>query len=177
MDLAVIPECFVDTNLLETLVPPLTRYNHQKGCGTVVKVMKQHFADRFALGIIDKDKNEVDYLKEFTVVCKAGSLILHRHVNVARHHYIIQISPAMERFILDNAASVNISLSEFNLPEELDQLRKVSKSVNSKYDERFKRLFIAMRQARASDLIRLAGWVSYLKEATYQTDMEVLKKI
>jgi hypothetical protein len=177
MDLAIIPECFVDTNLLETLVPPVTRYNHQKGCGTVTKVMKQHFADRFALGIIDKDKNEVDYLKEFTVVCQAGALILHRHSNIARHHYIIQISPAMERFILDNAASVNICLSDFDLPEELDQLRKVSKSVNTKQDERFKRLFVAMRQMGASDLTRLAGWVSYLKENTYQADMEVLRKI
>ncbi|MCF6403632.1 hypothetical protein L3C95_12145 [Chitinophaga filiformis] len=176
MDLAVIPECFVDTNLLETLVPPVTRYNHQKGCGTVTKVMKQNFSDRFAIGIIDKDKYEVDYLKEFTVVCQAGALILHRHSNIARHHYIIQISPAMERFILDNATLANISLSDFNLPEDLEQLKKVSKSVNSKYDERFKRLFIAMREAGARDLIRLADWVSYLKENTYQADLRVLKK-
>ena len=177
MDLAIIPECFVDTNLLETLVPPATRYNHQKGCGTVAKVMKQHFADRFALGIIDKDKYEVDYLKEFTMVCKAEALILHRHSNIARHHYIIQISPAMEQFILDNAASVNISLSDFDLPEDLDQLRKVSKSVNTKQDERFKRLFVAMRQAGAIDIIKLAGWVSYLKENTYQADIGVIKLI
>jgi len=177
MDLAIIPECFVDTNLLETLVPPVTRYNHQKGCGTVTKVMKQHFADRFALGIIDKDKNEVDYLKEFTVICQIGALILHRHSNVARHHYIIQINPAMEQFILGNAAAVNISLSDFGLPEDLDQLRKVSKSVNTKQDDRFKRLFVAMQQAGASDLVRLAGWVNYLKEKTYQVDMEILKGI
>lgn len=177
MDLAVIPECFVDTNLLETLVPPATHYNHQKGCGTVAKVMKQNFADRFAVGIIDKDKNEVDYLKEFTVVCKAGSLILHRHSNPAKHHYIIQINPAMERFIMDNAVSVNISLSDFHLPEDLNQLRKESKLVTTKNDARFKRLFSAMCDAGAADLTRLAGWVSYLKENMYKTDVEVLKGI
>jgi hypothetical protein len=177
MDLAVIPECFVDTNLLETLVPPVTRYNHQKGCGTVTKVMKQNFADRFAVGIIDKDKNEVDYLREFIVSCETGGLILHRHSNPAKHHYIIQINPAMEKFILDNAESVNISLSDFDLPQELGQLKKVSKSVNTKNDERFKRLFNAMQQAGASDMIRLAGWVSYLKENMYKVDMEALKRI
>ena len=41
MDLAIIPECFVDTNLIETLIPPISQYNHQKGCGTVTKVMKE----------------------------------------------------------------------------------------------------------------------------------------
>ncbi|PWV49510.1 hypothetical protein [Chitinophaga sp. S165] len=177
MDQDVIPECFVDTNLIETLVPPKVRYNHQKGCGKVARVMKEDFLDRFAVGIIDKDKNEVDYLKEFKIVCKIGGLILHRHTNPSKHHYIIQINPAMERFIVDNAASVNISLSDFDLPVELDQLKRVSKTVNTKNDERFKRLFNAMQQAGASDIVRLAGWVSYLKERMYKADMEELKKI
>src|SRR5438045_3161136 len=101
MDGSVIPECYVDTNLIETLVPPLKRnhkqgYNHQKGCGTVASRMQKQFADRFALGIIDKDKNELDYLKEFTEIINNGSLILHKHKN--KHHYIIQLNPAIERF-------------------------------------------------------------------------------
>lgn len=82
MDQAVIPECFVDTNLTETLVPPNSQYNHQKGCGTVTKIMQERFADRFALGIIDKDKKEVEYLKHFIEINNAGSLILHKHTPV-----------------------------------------------------------------------------------------------
>jgi hypothetical protein len=104
MDEAFIPECYVDTNLLESLVPPQRQYNHQKGCGTVTKVMKQRHIDRFAVGIIDKDKHEVDYLKEFDEVITRGSLILHKHKE--RHHYIIQIAPAIERFIKDCADEV-----------------------------------------------------------------------
>ncbi|HUZ59506.1 MAG TPA: hypothetical protein VMU83_12065 [Hanamia sp.] len=104
MDQSIIPECFVDTNLIETLVPPTGQYNHQKGCGTVAKVMKQRFADRFALGIIDRDKHEVDYLKEFNEICTSGSLILHKHK--IKHHYIIQINPAIERFILKSVNEV-----------------------------------------------------------------------
>lgn len=175
MDEAVIPECFVDTNLIETLVPPITRYNHQKGCGTVTKVMKEKFSDRFAVGIIDKDKNEVDYLKEFSVVCQTGALILHRHSNPAKHHYIIQVSPAMERFIMDNAAAVEILLPDFGLPETLEPFKKISKSVNTQKDGRFKALFMAMHQAGSKDMIRLANWVGYLKENTYQVDLEVLR--
>lgn len=78
---------------------------------------------------------------------------------------------------MDNAISVNISLSDFDLPEELDQLKKVSKSVNTKNDDRFKRLFNAMRQAGAGDIVRLARWVSDLKENMYQTDIKVLKDL
>jgi len=29
------------TNLIETLIPPISQYNHQKGCGTATKVMKE----------------------------------------------------------------------------------------------------------------------------------------
>ncbi|KAA2238569.1 hypothetical protein F0L74_20305 [Chitinophaga agrisoli] len=177
MDEAVIPECFVDTNLIETLVPPVTRYNHQKGCGTVTMKMKKAFGDRFALGIIDKDKLEVDYLKEFIIVCETVSLILHRHRDAAKHHYIIQISPAMERFIMDGAAAVNISLSDFELPMTLEPFKKVSKSVLTKDDDRFKRLFRAMYQAGAEDMVRLARWVEYLKENRYEADLDVLKSL
>jgi hypothetical protein len=175
MDEAVIPECFVDTNLIETLVPPRTRYNHQKGCGTVTKVMKEKFSERFAVGIIDKDKNEVDYLKEFSVVCQAGALILHRHNNPKKHHYIIQVSPAMERFIMDNAIAVKISLPDYGLPGELESFKKLSKTVNTQKDVRFKALFNALYQAEAKDMIRLANWVGYLKEYTYQVDLNVLR--
>ncbi|MDQ6762143.1 MAG: hypothetical protein M3015_05895 [Bacteroidota bacterium] len=91
MDNAIFPECYLDTNLIETIVPPVKRnnqqgYNHQKGCGTVSSRMKKQFADRFALGIIDKDKHEIDYLKEFTVVLEQDSLILHKHNNPRKHH-------------------------------------------------------------------------------------------
>jgi len=39
MDDLIIPECSLDTLLVETLVFPKKAYNHQKGCNTVCKVM------------------------------------------------------------------------------------------------------------------------------------------
>ena len=103
MNYSIIPECYIDTNLVETIVPPAKEpnsfgYNHQRGCGTVTSVMQKELADSFALGIIDKDQHDVDYLKEFAKVIITDSLILHKHKT--RHHYIIQVCPAMERFIL-----------------------------------------------------------------------------
>ena len=51
-ELYIIPECYVDTNLIETLVPTAKGYNHQKGCNNVVKVMKEKLSDKFAVGIV-----------------------------------------------------------------------------------------------------------------------------
>jgi hypothetical protein len=175
MDQSVIPECYVDTNLIETLIQPQRQYNHQKGCGTVAKVMKERFTDRFALGIIDKDKSELDYLKEFTELNNRGSLILHKHRT--RHHYIIQISPAIERFIFANAASLNIDLTDFGLPSDFELLKRESKRVTSKNDERFKNLFRHLIRNNAPDINRLWTWVAYLKEHNYDADFEVLRNM
>lgn len=62
----------------------------------------------------------------------------------------------------------------FGLPEDLEQLRKVSKSVNTKNDWRFKQLFLAMYQEGAADIVRLSGWVKYLRENTYKANIDYL---
>lgn len=38
----IIPECYVDTNLVETLVCK-DGCNHQKGCNQVAKIMQEKF--------------------------------------------------------------------------------------------------------------------------------------
>lgn len=175
MDESVISECFVDTNLIETLVPPRKGYNHQYGCSRVVKNMKERFAHRFALGVIDKDKTEVHYLREFTLICSYVSLLLHKHH--IRPHYIIQIHPAVEKFIMSNAASVGILVDDYNLPSDFDLFKKESKKVTSKNDMRFKMLFKAIKQKNAVDFQRLANWINYLKKENYKADLKVLGKM
>lgn len=175
MDLAVIPECYVDTNLVETLVPPQKQYNHQKGCGTVTKVMKERFTNSFAVGIIDKDKKEVDYLKEFDELTKTDGLILHKHKT--RPHYIIQIVPGMERFIFKCLADAGLSSADFELPEDLELFRKESKTTNSKDDDRFRRLFKALRNAGAEDILRLSAVIKYLKDYNYKATDSDLKSM
>lgn len=175
MDLAVIPECYVDTNLVETLVPPQKQYNHQKGCGTVTKVMKEKFTDSFAIGIIDKDKKEVEYLKEFAEVAKSDGLVLHKHK--AKPHYIIQIVPGMERFIFKCLAECGITPEDFELPGDLELFRKESKTTNSKDDDRFRRLFKALRNAQAVDIIRLLNLITYLKYKNYTASTIELQAI
>ncbi|TWI77941.1 hypothetical protein IQ13_4183 [Lacibacter cauensis] len=175
MDHAIIPECYVDTNLAETLTPPQKQYNHQKGCGTVTKVMKEKFKDSFAVGIIDKDKKEVDYLKEFSEIAKSKGLILHKHNNKDKHHYIIQISPAMERFLFDCMQEAGVSPSNYGLPDNFDAFKKQAKTVTSKDDDRFKRLFKDLRKKGSSEISLLEALLKYLKQKNYKADYTELK--
>jgi hypothetical protein len=175
MDDAVLPECYVDTCMIETLVPPNSHYNHQKGSGTVAKKMKNFFGDRFALGIIDKDKKELYYLKEFNLVISKYNLELYKHKK--KHHYLILINPAIETFILSNAKAAGISISSFDLPETMDEFRKETKLVNSKKDPRFRKLFKELIKADLDEITLLITWISYLKKENYNADMEVLKKL
>lgn len=175
MDSSILPECYVDICLIETLVPPNSHYNHQKGSGTVAKKMKTFFGDRFALGIIDKDKRELYYLQEFILVVNKSSLELYKHKK--RDHYLILINPAIEMFILTNAAAAGISIESYGLPEAPDEFRKISKLVNSKRDPRFKRLFKALIKSEEQEIMLLITWISYLKAENYNADMEVLKNM
>lgn len=134
MDLHIIPECYVDTNLIETIVPTGAGFNHQKGCGTVAKVMKERFSDDFAVGIIDKDKQQLGYLKEFEIIHTVGNLTLHKHIS--RSHYIIQIYPAIERFILNAVEECGLEMGDYDLPSDFSELKKASKIVNLTNDSR-----------------------------------------
>ncbi|RAJ08374.1 hypothetical protein LX64_01024 [Chitinophaga skermanii] len=176
-ELFVIPECYVDTNLIQTLVPATTRYNHQKGCGSVTKVMKERFKDDFAIGIIDKDKQEVDYLKEFTIVIDTSYLSLHRHRDVKKHHYIIQIKPAVERFILRAVENVGINIMEYGLSMDLDELKKITKSTQSHNDYRFTSLFTAIIDRNEHSFVHLRAVIMYLKNKRFQVTIEELQQL
>lgn len=178
VDLTIIPECYVDTNLVETIVPPhhfgYNGYNHQKGCSVAAQTMLKHkvLANGFALGIIDKDKKELDYSKLFELIAEEEQLLLLKHPE--KHHYFIQIVGGMEKWILQNAASVGISLSDFDLPDNFEALKKVSKRVTTKKDDRFKRLFKTLLRERASGIMLLRKWITHLKSNPYEVDLDCL---
>lgn len=117
----------------------------------------------------------MDYLGEFTAVCTKGSLTLHKHQT--KHHYIIQISPAIEQFILLAVAYAKLDLADYDLPNTLQTLSKVTKSTNSKDDERFKRLFRDLKKSEATELDLLSDWVTYLKANRYNIDLDIVREL
>jgi len=141
MDDFIIPECFLDTMLVETLVFPVKAYNHQKGCHTVAKVMQEKLNDCFALGILDKDKEPVIYLDKFSRVVEQHEIALYKHPE--KNHYLI-LHPPIERWLMNQAEESNLALANYELPADLKALRRITKVASSKNDHRFKMLLASL---------------------------------
>ena len=134
--LHVMPECFVDTNLIEYLLN--AGVNHQHCCSKVVGQTKSTFVDRFAVGIIDKDKVQLGYIQECDVIAQTEHLTLMKHRE--RHQYLITIAPAVDKFVLDCAEEQMVDVKAFGLPDELKRFTDETKRVSSNSDPRFKSL-------------------------------------
>jgi hypothetical protein len=178
MDLHIIPECYIDTKLIKALVPPHTRYNHQKGCSTVTKVMQERFSDDFALGIIDRDKKELGYANQFDLLVEIpNTLQLFKHHH--KSHYLIFICPAVEKWIIACAVDAELLISDFGLPSDFLSLTKITKTSksenNDEFSSNFRDLFKALRFENPSNVAVLRFWVEYLKENPYQADLDFIK--
>lgn len=167
----IIPECYVDTNLVETLVCK-AGCNHQKGCNQVAKVMQEKFADRFAVGIIDADKRRPSYLNSFKEIASSEHIKLFRHST--RPHFIILVYPAIDGFTLSCAEAGSLNLTEYELSPVLREFTAQSKNVMSNKDTRFKRLFKSMENVGEIKLMK--SIIAYLVETTYKaSDTELLE--
>lgn len=71
-----VPECFFDTVLIKKLFQTNKRLVHRKGCNNVVNDLdSERLKELFAVAIIDKDKRELDYLKNCTVLYNENKII------------------------------------------------------------------------------------------------------
>jgi hypothetical protein len=175
VDKAIVPECFADTLLAEMLVPTATGYNHQHSCSKVERLMKHGaLRDKFAVGIIDNDRNSIGYLDEFETIDEvAGRLILWKHK--AKPHFIIQICPALEGWILDVCAKTGIQLKAANL-DTLDKLKNETKSESSLKNKKLRRLFEEIKSKQEHVPVRkLTKWITLLRDKNYNVDLNELK--
>ncbi|MFZ6025062.1 MAG: hypothetical protein ACOYVG_11495 [Bacteroidota bacterium] len=177
MDNHIVPECYIDTVLVKTLVPPTNRYNHQHGCFAVSNEMERGgLKDQFALGIIDNDKKKAKYLNEFFEIDNGGSSVkLLKHKSDPQ--YFIQISPAIEVWILEVCEQEKIDLAEFGLPSNLNDLKWVTKPQTSSTDKRFIDLFSQFKKSQNKSVAKLIGWIKLLKEKNYQVEIKELQNV
>ena len=177
MDKAILPECFADTLLAETLVPTKIGYSHQASCFKVESAMKHgRLNDSFALGIVDNDKTTISYLKDFTLLAEQpDKLLLWKHP--AKPHYIIQICPALERWVLDVCDQAGISTEDFGIKNDLEALKNITKRESSLQHEGLCKLFKAIRARQDHPSIRkLTNWIQLLRDHNYHVSEEALKQ-
>ena len=172
-DWHIVPECYIDTNLVEYLLDS-QGVNHQKGCNAVAKkMMESSLKDQFSIGIIDNDKRQHSYVSEFEEIAYTQHITLLKHKQ--RPHYFIKISPAMDRFILDCANEQGVNLKDYCLPSELDEFTKITKDVNVKNDNRFRSLFGALKDSK--EITKLRFILKYLNDKQYKCDVTELQKL
>ena len=176
MEKNIMPECYIDTKLIKILVPPREAYNHQKGTN-VLRRMERELINAFALGVVDEDVQEREYAQQFDLVLETNDYLkLLKHPN--RHHYLIYLCPAVEKWIIACADEALISLTDYGLPRDFDKLQKISKTSKSEeqdpYSENFQRLFRDFRRAKSPLVSVLTLWITYLKTNPYTADLDWL---
>ena len=167
----VVPECYVDTNLMNVLVGKAC--NHKKGCTNVCKVLDEKLTDQFAIAVIDKDKKEPASVQNYELIAANPSIMVSKHRE--RPHYLIHICPAIEEFIIAAANEPNVNLAEYGLPSDREQLKHKTKTVTAKEDEKFARLFKALRPA--SNIRCLDELLQYLLSNKYEASNEGIMSI
>lgn len=167
----VVPECYVDTNLMNVLVGKAC--NHKKGCTNVCKVLDEKLQDQFAIAVIDRDKKEPASAQNYELIAANQSIMVSKHRQ--RPHYLIHICPAIEEFILAAATELKVDLADFGLPTDREQLKLKTKTVTAKEDEKFARLFRSLRQA--SNIRCLDELLQYLLRNKYAAANDQICKI
>ncbi len=171
-DWHIVPECYIDTILVEYMLHS-HGVNHQKGCNTVAKeMMESNLKDQFSIGVIDNDKRQPSYLKEFVEIAHTDHISLLKHKE--RPHYFVRVSPAMDGFILDCANELEVNLKDYGLPSTLKELTKVTKNVKAKNDARFKNLFMSLQ--KSEEMTKLRSALNYLNDNQYKCDTAELQK-
>jgi hypothetical protein len=171
-DLVIIPECYVDTCLIETIIDA-GHCNHQKGCNKVSSTMQTKYRDQFVIGVIDKDKRPIFYLNEFDLIGSKASVLLHKHRT--QPHYIIQLSPAVEAFIIQSVVEKNMRLIDYELPEELRKFIRITKQITSKKNKKLKQLITDLKDSAGISL--LTDLLKYLLANRYNSDIDILQSM
>ena len=173
--LDIIPECYIDTNLVETLLQIGTgkehTVNHQKGCNNVACTMRK--IEGFAVGVVDTDKKQPSYWGEFVLIKDSQHLSLKKHES--RSQYVILINPALERFLLDCVKEAELDLQDYGLPSNFDEFRHLTKDVDSKRETKFKNLFKALQIHKEMQI--LASVLTYLHCERYKAEIKYLSEI
>ncbi len=170
----IMPECYVDSSLVALLLN--AKVNHKHSCNEVIKAMKNGaYKDSFAVGIIDNDKRKISYIEEFEELGKTENLTFLKHKN--KHHYIIKVGKehkAMETFIKANVEAIGMKMKDFDLPSNLDDLKKQTKdSITTLKNPKLLRLFTALRQS--PEVVKLKEVLDFLAANKYKVDTEELK--
>ncbi len=169
-----VPECYFDTVLLKKLLQTNKRLVHRKGCNNVVNDLdSERLKGLFAVGIIDKDKRELAYLKRCTVLYNADKIILWKHKD--RLQFVIQLNPPLEDWITTILKENGQKIGDFGYSASFNKLKKqIKEDIDDENDDKLNRLVSAVIRTNCKTIKKIKSILFYLKEKNYQTDINEL---
>jgi hypothetical protein len=170
-----VPECYFDTVLLKKLLQTNKRLMHRKGCNTVMRDLEsERLKSLFAVAIIDKDKTELNYLKECKRIHDADKLILWKHEN--RNHFIIQLNPPLEEWVIEILDENKLIIEYFGYSRNYKELkRQIKNDIDNEGDEKLNKLLNAIIKTDCPAIRKIKSFLLYLKEKNYKVDINELK--
>ena len=171
----VFPECNVDTNLVRHILGGYAK--HKSCCNEVVKAVNG--ATEFAVGIIDADKRmatmDAGFAKyEQPADCEGRNAHLDMYIHQDGKRYMFTVKPAMDRFIMDAAAELNINLQEAGFSNTLAGFKKETKRIQAANDPKLRRLFQQIGDSQ--ELTRFRNTLKYLMAKQYDAEPSVAKQ-
>lgn len=159
MNLEILPECYADTLLVETI--QFKKPNHCSSIGEVSRIMQKFYTNRVAVGVIDKDKPGTipSYFTEFELLLSSDEMELSWHPDTK--HFIIVVAPALEQWLLNTAESLGISADKYGFGN-LKKLKRATKSERAGENEKLKQFLNNLWQKKHSPLQKMNAWIELI---------------
>ncbi len=177
-----VPECYFDTVLFKKIFQTNRRLKHTKGCFNVVNRFriingkKGDLYDSFGVGMVDKDKRELDYLNECEKIANHQNLILWKHKD--RQHFIIQLNPPLEKWVIEVLKSDNRNVEEFGYVNDWKKLKRALKDdIDEESNERLNLFVDAILSSSNPVIENLKKILLYLRDKNYQADINELRNV
>lgn len=180
-----VPECYFDTVLLRKILQTNKRLKHTKGCPNVVnrfRIIKAKKGDLydspFGVGMVDKDKSDLDFLKECNQLGSIENLILWRHRDITKKHFIIQLNPPLEKWVVDILERNNLKIEDFDYSRDFKRLKKgIKDDIDNENDKKLNNLVSGLIKLNDEAVNKLKDVLLYLWHRNIDSSDEELKKI
>jgi len=159
----LLPECYADTLLVEML--GFKYPNHRSSINEVANAMlHKGYKNQLAIGIIDEDKRQPKYFSEFETIDSSDRLTLKKHPD--KHHFLIILSPAFEKFIAFAAEAVEVSLEDYGFDRE-KYFKSICKSQQVASNQDVKQLLNTINQKESPPTEQIKTWIEKINKKEF----------
>ncbi len=174
-----LPECDIDTLLVHTILQSKIIPNHKKNINKVVAAMNAEYNQLFCVGVVDIVKDFDKHKKNFSEISNfKEQVVLYKNDN--SNQYIVYIKNGIEKFIWNSCQELKIELTQFDLPnnyEELVQITKHPLRWSNEQKENLRLLFKHLIKQDNTGFFILANWLQYLYKKAETSLIEEIQLI